>query len=658
MGKGLRVSKKQDHRYAEPTDPWELHAWLEKRARRGGVYKRLENDGLVDDLIAKRISQPTVAEQYGVTRQAVYFAMCGHRADRLAKDLSKAVNEGREKAPLVGWVDIYTASDEDIEHIADEFAKWRARHFLTPARTPYITTHFHRRWIIETLRHIRDGRNLLILSPPRHGKTELMIHFNIFFITRVNSNIALVRVCKSEGLAKKALSSVMDHLENNEELIRENRRIGVLGPGDEYRPQLRSGKPWNASEFTVATRDIVGLKSPTMAAVGAGGTLLSRDGDVFIVDDIEDQQTVFTADMREKRRIWFATDLMSRKEEHTSIIYIGSRQHPDDIPGHLLDNPEWTVIVETAHDEGACEIEDPDHADNWDRHTDCVLWPEVRSYRWLMSIKYDPQRASSYPMIYLNHPTDEDVDIFSRSVIDRVLDTSRITHLEPQYAKLNYPADFYDDMGIHHPIRLIAGLDPSGTGYQASFLWAVDLAAWKLYAVDFENRLGGGLHRGRDVIRRWFMVYGVRHWVIEENLYHGAFIKDEELRAIASQHSITIRPHETGSNKWDQSMGVGAIASMMHDDKVSIPWGNVETQAKWKLYRSQLINFSRDKTVKRGSKATKTDIVMASWFPLETMQRWRKEWIAEKVQEQANQSDAYPFDPFTDLYSSIFSQAV
>lgn len=643
----------------EPEDFRTRYRLMLKRGKMGGrgrVYKAVRDEWL-QKIMDGQATRKGVSRVLGCSAPAVNQAVFLLRAEAM-EQIIQATIDAQEGTAAFGWLDVYSMTNEQLEQVADEFSAWRARHFVTPQRTPYVTKAFHRRWIIAILRTIRDGGCLLILSPPRHGKTELLIHFDLFFITRVNPNISIVRVCKSEGLARKVLASEMDHLENNEELLRETEEMGCLEVGDvSYQPPLRSGKSWNSTEFTVATRTITGLKSPTCAAVGAGGTLLSRDGDVFVVDDIEDAQTVYTADMREKRRMWFNTDLMSRKVETNAIIYIGSRQHPDDIPGHLIDNPEWEVIVETAHDEAACEVEEPDKPENWAKHQDCVLWPELRPYSWLMGIKYDPERAATYPMIYLNHPTDEEVDLFSRAVVDRALDTSRITHAEPHLARLNVPSPFHDDLGIYHPINLVAGLDPSGTGYQASWLWGMDPAAFKLYAVDYENRLGGGIQKAYEVMSRWLMWYGVRVWVIERNMYDGAFIKDPQIQALAAKEGLTILPHETGSNKWDPNMGVSAIARMMNDGQVSIPYGNVETQAKWKLARSQFINFSRDKRAGRSghsSRNRRTDIVMASWFPLSYMQRLRRDWIADKIEEEAD--DSYVFDPMTDLYTQTFGQ--
>ena len=46
------------------------------------------------------------------------------------------------------------------------------------------TADFHENWIYNIEDAIQNGKELLILSPPRHGKTELLIHFAIYQIMK------------------------------------------------------------------------------------------------------------------------------------------------------------------------------------------------------------------------------------------------------------------------------------------------------------------------------------------------------------------------------------------------------------------------------------------------------------------------------------------
>ena len=81
----------------------------------------------------------------------------------------------------------------------------------------------------------------------------------------------------NEEIAKNAVSSVLDQLESNELLIEE-----ICGPGPKFKPSSRTGKSWSQSGFTVGTRTVTGIKSPTMVGLGRGGKILSRDCDIII----------------------------------------------------------------------------------------------------------------------------------------------------------------------------------------------------------------------------------------------------------------------------------------------------------------------------------------------------------------------------------------
>ena len=67
---------------------------------------------------------------------------------------------------------------------------------------------------------------------------------------------------------------------------------------------------------------------------------------------------------------------------------------------------------------------------------------------------------------------------------------------------------------------------------------------------------------------------------------------------------------------------------MLADNKISLQYLSFEAQEKVNLYTSQLVYFSSAKN-KSKSVGTKTDIVMASWFPIKIVRRLQKEFIAE-----------------------------
>ena len=63
------------------------------------------------------------------------------------------------------------------------------------------------------------------------------------------------------------------------------------------------------------------------------------------------------------------------------------------------------------------------------------------------------------------------------------------------------------------------------------------------------------------------------------------------------------------------------------DQLISLPYLGFEAQEKVNLYKSQLVYFSSAQNKSR-SVGQKSDLVMASWFPMKTIRRLQKERLA------------------------------
>ena len=521
-------------------------------------------------------------------------------------DVSNTIITKMHEAYKVDKVNLKKAEDwetpkEAIESLR-KFEDFRDRYFKTETGEKYETADFHQKWINAILTAIDEGNEQMILSPPRHGKTDLLTHFAVWQICK-NPNVRIMWVGGNEEIAKNAVGSVLDHLEHNQKLIED-----FCIPGQAFKPKNRSGKSWTAGQFTVATRTVTGIKSPTMVAVGKGGKILSRDTDLIIADDIEDHGTTIQPSAREQTRQWWTTTLSSRKEEHTAIVIIGSRQHPEDLYNFLLENPQMHKIVEEAHS-AECVKPETEFAE----HTDCMLWEKKRSYKWLYSRLQAAETTGGkaiFEMVYLNKAFAEGIAMFDVEEIDSCRDSNRIIGQVPA------------------GVKLIAGLDPASTGYQAAFLWAINTDTGKMYMIDIENQKGGGIIQARKTIKKWHEKYNLAHWVIEENGFQRAIRQDTELREYCARMGIYLEGHQTQKNKFDPIFGVGSMRELFKQQLISLPYGSAESETKSNIYRRQLIYFSTGAS-KQSGRNNKSDVVMASWFPMRVVRRLQKERLAE-----------------------------
>jgi len=531
----------------------------------------------------KKIKKIDVAKHLGVNRDLVSKMHNSYRIDKRNEELQE------------NW-----KIDKEAEKALKKFSAFRDRYFQTETGEKYETADFHEKWINSILDAIKTGGEQMILSPPRHGKTDLLTHFAVWQICK-NPNTRIMWVGGNEEIAKNAVGAVLDHLDNNERLIED-----FCGPGGSFKPKNRSGKSWSSGQFTIATRTITGIKSPTLVAVGKGGKILSRDCDLIIADDIEDHGTTVQPSAREQTRQWWTTTLSSRKEEHTAIVVIGSRQHPEDLYNFLLENQEMQTIVEEAHS-SECVLPE----DEVKLHKKCMLWASKRSYKWLLSRRRAAETTGGkaiFEMVYLNKAFVDGITMFDIDDIDECRDVNRVVGHIPS--------------GTH----LVAGLDPASTGFQACVLWAANPETGMMYLVDVENEEGGGILQAKDSIKKWYEMYGLAHWVIEENGFQKAIRQDKDIKDYCARQGVYLEGHQTQKNKFDPIFGVGSMKQLFQEKLISLPYGNTESETKSNIYRRQLIYFST--SASRG-KSYKSDVVMASWFPMRVIRRLQKERIAE-----------------------------
>ena len=502
----------------------------------------------------------------------------------------------------------------EAERALDDFRYFRERYFVA-ARAPFkgqpfVTKDFHLGWInaiLDTLPGQAGGNSAdgtggqqVILSPPRHGKTMLLAHFVIWLILR-NPDIVIIWLSKSSTLAQESGSVIRDELERNEKLIAE-----MLGPAGQFKPESRSGAAWRDDEFEVATRTIV-QKAPTFRAIGRGGTLQSVDADFIVTDDIEDHDSTRTPHQRQASLDWLLTEVESRKEMHTAWLYIGSRNHPQDIPNHLLGLEDWNAIVETAHDHD-CEqpIAQPG------LHTDCMLWPEKFPYSELLK-KIANSGEQIVQMRYLNDPVGEGVVVFTEAALRSCLDRSRVL------GQIDLP-DGYE---------LLGSIDPSPGVHQVAQLWAFSRDTPARFLIDIHAGKGG-MDAWEDLVKTWLDKFGLRRWVVEDNSAQSDYINRREFLQWRQDNAVHVHGATTGRNKHSVGMGVGSMHPLYVNKHIVLPYGDTETQGKVDLFIREHVAYDPDRT-QRDTK-WRIDRVMAAWFAnayIDTLQGGRMEAIAE-----------------------------
>ena len=253
-------------RASKPTTELQVEKTVDENVqkRRGDYYAIMKKKNFFDDILQGNKTKKEVANILSCSPSTVSRAVAAY-----LEDVEKEAAIERRGDPF------------ELQADVDSFVEFRDQYFLTEQGKNYETPDFQKKWIGAILDSIKHGKRLMVLSPPRHGKTDLLTHFCVYMICK-NPNIRIMWCGGNEDIARNSVGAVLDHLENNEGLIQD------YGDWDGFRPSNRGGKSWSSSQFTVATRTVSGIKSPTLVAIGKGGKILSRDADLIIADDIED----------------------------------------------------------------------------------------------------------------------------------------------------------------------------------------------------------------------------------------------------------------------------------------------------------------------------------------------------------------------------------
>jgi hypothetical protein len=613
---------------------------------REAIVADLESTGLADLYFANEVTLDDIAAQLDVrSRSSIKRALDLLMERRLHALAASQWEMDPEVHHLLG-LDLEMPDAHDTAacevwaaRAAVRFLEWEAHYMSLPDGSLWIREEFHKRWITEVLLAYATGGYLQIMSPPRHGKSELLTHFAVWMICR-NPNIRILWFGPNDEIVEERVGK-MEELLEMERLVRD-----TLPPGKFFAPPKRGpGVTWQKKKFTVDCR-LPGIAGNTVTGMGRGKKMLSMNADLIVCDDIEDFESTESVTSRKKTRRWARTQLDSRKEEHTMFLVIGSRQHLDDWYSYNERDPNFRTIVNRAHAK-TCR-KDPT---NYDIHIDCMLFPQLRTYRWLMTKKHGSeasQEANTYDMVYLNDPQAEGIAVFVKTEMEGALNAGRsLGSLD------GIPAGGR---------RVVGGLDPSATGFQAAVCWAaVPLpdgewgsdGQWRRYEaqdrrmrrylVELDNRRGGGIDAALELIIHWYEEFRCLEWVIEENGFQRAIRQDPRVKEETQKRGIHLQGHQTqGRNKWDRHYGVGAMNRLYRNDLVDLPYRGEDTQRMVDQFVTQHLAFTDDPAAVR--KAT-TDILMAAWFPQKVIRRWEKEAIAQAAKVRAIDSDyrvSYP----------------
>lgn len=168
----------------------------------------------------------------------------------------------------------------------------------------------------------------LISVPPRHGKTELIMH-GLAWLLRAAPERTHAYVTYAAQVAYSKSRVVRDYA----------RTLGVA-----IRPDAEALHEWRTPQ------------RGGLLATGIGGPLTGHGVDgVLVVDDpIKNREEAESAIIRERNHGWFTSVATTRVEPRGSILVVHTRWHEDDTIGRLAREEGWEYVnLRALSDDGA-----------------------------------------------------------------------------------------------------------------------------------------------------------------------------------------------------------------------------------------------------------------------------------------------------------------
>ncbi|NDB65702.1 MAG: hypothetical protein EB168_08555, partial [Euryarchaeota archaeon] len=161
-------------------------------------------------------------------------------------------------------------------------------------------------------------------------------------------------------------------------------------------------------------------------------------------------------------------------------------------------------------------------------------------------------------------------------------------------------------------LQIVAGLDPATAGYTAAVVIGLDPKTHKRYVLDVKNNQGMKPDELRQMIKDLIAKYKISEFRIEKNSFQSFLTDDREVNDFASRAGCVIKPHYTGTNKYDPDFGVAAMAPMFGNwsegnNLIELP--SLMGSEAVKALVEQLVTWQPGM-----HKKLKSDVVMALWF--------------------------------------------
>lgn len=262
---------------------------------------------------------------------------------------------------------------------AEELLVRKARKQFKPF-VRYISPHYDMRWfhayICGKLQEFADGKikNMMILMPPQHGKSELASRLFPAYLFGLNPDLRIALTSYSFTMASGFNRAIQRNMDTSE--------YQRLFPDT----KLNYSKVYNTSVDNYSrTADVFELvgKRGSLRTVGRGGSLTGNPVDIGIIDDLyKDRDEAMSMTISQGVWQWYVDVFKTRFHNDSRQLIMNTLWSENDLAVRLMQQqPEkWEIIKFPAIRTADINTYDPRQAGE-------PLWPERHSLEKIMEAK-------------------------------------------------------------------------------------------------------------------------------------------------------------------------------------------------------------------------------------------------------------------------------
>jgi hypothetical protein len=369
---------------------------------------------------------------------------------------------------------------------------------------------------------------MIVLAHPESGKTQQFAVGRTLFELGNNPDLRTVFLNNGQDGAKKNLSATKKYLERSTELR------AVF-------PHLRPGGLWREDAITIERASLA--RDPSIYCLGFHGNILGARIDRAVVDDLLDYENTRSAPARADTSSWFRRTFMTRLTSGAKMVFLTNAWHEEDL-AHELGEGGWVTLRYPVLDEAGNPT-----------------WPERWPLHRIRQVRKTQANELEFARMYMCEPRDPGAMSFRPEWLRAAL-------------RLGMGYRFVDNIGEPPSGTLIVtGCDLGASrkmtgGATTMFTIAVHPSGMRQLVAARAGRWSGG-----DVMRNLSDVadrFG-GFIVVEDNgiQKHIVDLANEE----GSSISVPVLPFYTGRNKYDEVLGIDAMAAEFEANRWRLPSG-------------------------------------------------------------------------------------